>query len=224
MNSISVAFIDDHPLMLEAIGGLLRRTEGFQIVGTGTTTLDIVAICKTSRPDVVIVEPLLPSDAYAAIATAIKISPLTRILAFTGATGATGVETAIRALDAGATGYVLKRSNTAELIQAIVSVQAGETYITQSFASQVIGGLRDASLRRKAAESEVLNIREQQIVRLLMAGKTNKEIARAIDISEKMVKHYMTGLMHKLQVRNRLEVVIAAQRFSDPQAETRLLS
>jgi DNA-binding NarL/FixJ family response regulator len=221
MNSISVALIDDHPLMLEAIGGLLCRTEGFKIVGTGTTTLDIVTFCKTFHPDVVIVEPLLPGDAYAAIANAIKISPLTKILAFTGAAG---VETAIRALDAGAAGYVLKRSDTAELTQAIVSIHAGETYITQSFASQVIVGLRDASLRRKAAEAVVLNIRERQIVQLLTAGKTNKEIARAIDTSEKMVKHYMTGLMQKLQVRNRLEVVIATQRFNDHQAETRLLS
>ena len=76
----------------------------------------------------------------------------------------------------------------------------------------------------KAAEAVVLNIREQQIVRLLMAGKTNKEIARAIGVSEKKVKHYMTGLMQKLQVRNRLEVVIAAQRFTEHQAENRLLS
>ena len=221
MSSISVALIDDHPLMLDAISSLLRRTEGFEIVGTGATPLDVVEICKNSRPDIVIIEPLLAGDPYTAISNALKISPLTRILAYTGATG---VEPAIRALDAGARGYVLKRSNVAELIQGVSSVHAGETYITQSFASRVIGGLRDASLRRKAAEAVVLNIREQQIVRLLMAGKTNKEIARAIGISEKMVKHYMTGLMQKLQVRNRLEVVIAAQRFGEHQAETRLLS
>jgi len=221
MSSISVALIDDHPLMLDAISSLLRRTEGFEIVGTGATPLDVVEICKNSRPDIVIIEPLLAGDPYTAISNALKISPLTRILAYTGATG---VEPAIRALDAGARGYVLKRSNVAELIQGVSSVHAGETYITQSFASRVIGGLRDASLRRKAAEAVVLNIREQQIVRLLMAGKTNKEIARAIGVSEKMVKHYMTGLMQKLQVRNRLEVVIAAQRFGEHQAETRLLS
>ena len=221
MNSISVAIIDDHPLMREAISRLLSRTDGIEVVATGSTPLDLVEVCKSSRPDVVIVDPLLPGDAYAAIGNAIKISPLTKVLAFAGATG---VEPAIRALDAGASGYVLKRSDTAELVQAILSVQAGETYITQSFASRVIGGLRDASLRRKAAEVVVLNIREQQIVRLLMAGKTNKEIARAIGISEKMVKHYMTGLMQKLQVRNRLEVVIAAQRFGEHQGETRLLS
>ena len=160
MSSISVALIDDHPLMLDAISSLLRRTEGFEIVGTGATPLDVVEICKNSRPDIVIIEPLLAGDPYTAISNALKISPLTRILAYTGATG---VEPAIRALDAGARGYVLKRSNVAELIQGVSSVHAGETYITQSFASRVIGGLRDASLRRKAAEAVVLNIREQQL-------------------------------------------------------------
>ena len=111
-----------------------------------------------------------------------------------------------------------------ELIQAIMAVQTGETYITQSFASRVIAGLRDASLRRKAAEAVILSIRERQIVRLLMNGKTNKEIAIAIKISEKTVKHYMTALMQKLQVRNRVEVVIAAQKYSERQSPTNLHS
>jgi two-component system nitrate/nitrite response regulator NarL len=74
--------------------------------------------------------------------------------------------------------------------------------------SRVIAGLRDTYLRRKAAEAVILSMRERQIVRLLMIGKTNKEIAIAIKISEKTVKGYMTVLMQKLQVRNRLEVVM----------------
>ena len=118
----------------------------------------------------------------------------------------------------------MKGSDTAELIQAISSVQAGETYITQNFASRVIAGLRDASVRRKAAQAVILSIREQQIVRLLMNGKTNKEIAIAIQISEETVKHYMTALMQKLQVRNRLEVAIAAPKFDERQASTTLHS
>lgn len=154
----------------------------------------------------------MPGDVYGAIANAIKASPSTKVIAFTAATG---VDSAIRALDAGASGFVLKGSRPKELIDAISSVLSGDTYITQTFASRVIAGLRDASLRRKAAEAVILSIREQQIIRLLMHGKTNKEIALAIKISEKTVKHYMTALMQKLQVRNRLEVVIAAQRFGE---------
>jgi two-component system, NarL family, nitrate/nitrite response regulator NarL len=214
MGVISVALIDDHPLMIEAVSSLLTRTQGFQIVGTGASACDIVEVCRLARPEVAIVDLYMNGDVYAAIATAAKASPSTKFLAYTASTG---VDTAIRALDAGASGYVLKGSNPAELIQAILSIQAGETYITQTFASRVIAGLRDASLRKKAAEAVILSIRERQIVRLLMIGKTNKEIAAAIKISEKTVKHYMTVLMQKLQVRNRLEVVIAAQKFNEQQ-------
>jgi two-component system, NarL family, nitrate/nitrite response regulator NarL len=221
MRSVSIALIDDHPLMLEAISSLLNRTEGFEVVGVGAVATDIVELCRRTQPQVAVVDLGMPGDVYAAIANAIKISPSTRIMAFTAATG---VDSAIRALDSGASGYVLKGSSPVELIQAILSVQSGETYITQNFASRVIAALRDASLRRRAAEAVILSIREQQIVRLLIVGKTNKEIAMAINIGEKTVKHYMTILMQKLQVRNRVEAVIAAQKLNEHQAATRLHS
>ena len=221
MSSVSVALVDDHPLMIEAIHSLLSRTDGFDVVGTGTTAHDVVELCHRTHPQVAIVDLSMPGDVYSAMANAIKISPSTKIVAFTAATG---VDSAIRALDAGASGYVLKGSSTMELIQAILAVHTGETYITHSFASRVIAGLRDASVRRRAAEAVILSIRERQIVRLLMSGKTNKEIAIAIKISEKTVKHYMTALMQKLQVRNRVEVVIAAQKYSEHQSAATLHS
>jgi two-component system nitrate/nitrite response regulator NarL len=217
MSTTTIAIIDDHPLMVEAIHSLLDRTPGFEVIGTGMTAYDVIELCRNAHPQVAVVDLSMPGDVYSAIENAIKISPSTKIVAFTASTG---VDSAIRALDAGASGYVLKGSNTAELIQAICSVQVGETYITQSFASRVIAGLRDTSLRRKAAEAVILSIRERQIIRLLMRGKTNKEIAIAIKISEKTVKYYMTALMQKLQVRNRTEVVIAAHKFNEQQAAT----
>ena len=125
------------------------------------------------------------------------------------------MDPAIRALDAGAAGYVLKGSSAQELIQAVEAVRHGETYITQRFASQVIAALRNTAVRRVAAEAVKFSIREDQIVRLLLRGKTNKEIAVALRISEKTVKNYMTILMQKLNARNRLEVVIAAQAMAE---------
>ena len=90
----------------------------------------------------------------------------------------------------------------------------GETFISQSFASKVIMALRNESMRRIAAQAIKLSIREEQVVKLLLRGRTNKEIATGLGITEKTVKHYMTVLMQKLQVRNRLEVVIAAQKLA----------
>lgn len=211
MTSISVAFVDDHPLMIEAVSSLFSRSSGFDLIATGSTAKDAVDICLTTRPRVIVVDLSLPGDAFAAITTITSAAPHTKLVAFTAAIG---VETAIRALDAGASGYVLKGSNPDELLQAIRCVESGETYITQNFASRVITALRDTSIRRKAAEAVKLSMREQQIMKLLLNGKTNKEIAIVIKISEKTVKHYMTILMQKLQVRNRLEVVLAGQKMN----------
>lgn len=212
MSTVSVALVDDHPCVIEGMVSLLSRTQGLHVTSTGSTADDIIEISSRHQPDVMIVDLSMAGDVYAAISKSIKISPKTKIVAFTAATG---VNSAIRALDAGANGYVLKGSSAQELIQAVEAVRHGETYITQSFASQVIAALRNASLRRVAAEAVRLSIREDQIVRLLLRGKTNREIASALQISEKTVKNYMTVLMQKLNARNRLEVVIAAKAMSE---------
>ncbi|WP_441228124.1 LuxR C-terminal-related transcriptional regulator [Tardiphaga sp. 20_F10_N6_6] len=218
---ISIALIDDHPLMVEAVSSLLLRTGGFEILATGGSANDVIEIGRTTRPQVMVVDLNMPGDVYAAITSTVTLEPSTKVIAFTAATG---VEPAIRALDSGASGYVLKGSSARELIDAIMASVGGETYITQHFASRVIAALRDTSLRRRAAEAVKLSTREQQIVRLLLHGKTNKEIALTIHISEKTVKHYMTLLMQKLQVRNRLEVVIAAQKLDARSGTTALHS
>jgi len=214
MERSSIALVDDHPLMIDAITNLISRSTNLDIVAIGTKASDVIDIAAAHKPSVFVVDLSLTGDVYDAISKAIKVSPETQIVAFTASTT---VDTAIRALDAGAKGYVLKGSSADELITAIACVARGETYITQSFASRVITALRDASFRRKAAEAAKLSIRENQIVRLLLRGKTNREIATALKISEKTVKHYMTVLMQKLQVRNRIEVVLAAQKLGSPE-------
>jgi DNA-binding NarL/FixJ family response regulator len=212
MSKTSVALVDDHPIMIEAISSVLSRANNFDIVATGKNARDAIEICVRERPQILILDLNMPGDAFAAISTITSASAAPKVVAFTASTG---VESAIRALDSGASGYVLKGSSAQELIEALTVVEAGETFIAQTFATRVIAALRDTSIRRKAAEAVKLSIREEQIVRLLLRGKTNKEIAGVIKISEKTVKHYMTILMQKLQVRNRLEVVIAAQRLEE---------
>lgn len=212
MSAVSIGLVDDHPLMIEGIVSLLSRAPELKVLSTGSTAKDIIDISLRFHPDVIIVDLSMAGDVYEAIATSVRLAPTTKVVAFTAAVG---VNSAIRALDAGASGYVLKGSSAQELIQAVESVRLGETYITQSFASQVIAALQNKSLRRKAAEAVRFSIREEQIVRLLLRGKTNKAIAIALKISEKTVKNYMTILMQKLHARNRLEVVIAAQKLSE---------
>ncbi len=131
MSTISIALVDDHPLMVEAIVTLLARIPSLKVLATGTTAKDLVEISSRHRPDILIADLTMNGDVFEAIAAAGKIAPDTKIIAFTAATG---VDYAIRALDAGAVGYVLKGSNADELVHAIQSVQQGQTFITETFA------------------------------------------------------------------------------------------
>lgn len=212
MSAISIAFVDDHPILLEGIVSVFSRSSELNIVAKGYTTEDALKIAETHSPDILVVDLSMPGDIFEAISKISGRQSNTKVIAFTAATG---IDQAVRALDAGASGYVLKGSTADDLLNAVHAVRTGETFITQGFAGKVIAALRNASLRKAAVQAIKLSIREEQIVRLLMRGRTNREIAEQLHISEKTVKHYMTVLMQKLNVRNRLEVVIAAQKLGD---------
>jgi DNA-binding NarL/FixJ family response regulator len=98
-----------------------------------------------------------------------------------------------------------------ELLQAVGAVLDGETFISQKVATNVIAALRAASVRQSMARPRALSIREEQIVRLLLQGKTNREIAGGLGLREKTIKHYMTLLMQKLDARNRVELALAVR-------------
>jgi DNA-binding NarL/FixJ family response regulator len=100
-------------------------------------------------------------------------------------------------------------------------VVSGQMYVTREYASEVMNGLRDRARQQALSDAIKLNVREQQIISHLMQARTNREIAAELRISEKTVKHYMTGLMAKLKARNRVEVVIAARQNQDAQSAMR---
>jgi two-component system, NarL family, nitrate/nitrite response regulator NarL len=107
---------------------------------------------------------------------------------------------------------VLKGASIGELHNAIVQVLAGETYVSPSLAAKLIERLRKPANTRNTRELN-FSKREEDVLRELMNGRTNKEIAIALSISDKTVKHYMTVLIQKLEVRNRVEVVIAVREL-----------
>lgn len=177
----------------------------------GTSAADLIEIVDTKQPDVILVDLNMPGDAFAAIENISSRASDTKIIVFTASTSS---DHAVRALSAGAAGFVLKGSQASELVEAIDTARRGDVFITPSFAARVISALHAKTAERRAQRSEVrLSVREEQIVKLLLCGKQNREIASALDLSEKTVKSYMTNLMAKLRARNRLEVVIAAQKL-----------
>lgn len=215
VKSISIGVVDSHPLQLAGINALFAGHPVFGIVASGNSTKDVDDIATRHKPDVMIVDLNMPNDPFAAITRARTMAPATKIVAFTSLAN---VNTVVRALDSGTSGYVLSTSDSNELIVAIEAVERGDTYIAPSLASQVITLLRTHSFR-KVAEAAKFSVREEQVVRLLLRGQTNKEIATSLSISERTVKHYMTILMQKLNVRNRLEFVIAAQKLTESKSQ-----
>ncbi|MGO4622517.1 response regulator [Ensifer sp. 2YAB10] len=207
---ISVAFVDDHPILLEGLVSLYSGKSDLNIVAKGENAVDALKIVEEHSPHVLVLDLSMPGDTVAAIEVIAQKYQGTRIIVFTANSS---IETAIQVLNQGVAGYVLKGSSASDLHQAIRTVYDGDTFITAGFATKVIMAMKTAELRRRKQAQQRLSLREEQIVRHLMRGSTNREIARCLDISEKTVKHYMTLLMQKLDVRNRLEVVLAAQRL-----------
>lgn len=207
---ISIAIVDDHPLLADGIATALSRRNNYIVVETGVSAADVIGISVRRLCDVMIVDLNMPGDVFAAIAELRDIAPACRVVVFTASTE---TEHAVKALGAGAAGYVLKGSSAGELIDAVDAALRGEVYITPSFTAKVIGALNNKAAEKQAVISTKLSVREEQIVRLLLCGKQNRETARSLDLSEKTVKSYMTNLMTKLHARNRLEVVIAAQKL-----------
>ncbi|MBB2687801.1 UNVERIFIED_ORG: DNA-binding NarL/FixJ family response regulator [Rhizobium etli] len=206
-----MALVDDHPLMLAGLTEILRKQPAFSVTATGSSADDIFDIGVKLSPDVFIVDLMMPGNIFEVMAKLVgKIQ--TKILIFTAMTGS---DYAVRALNAGASGYVLKGSSAQELLHAIATVHRGDMFITPSFACKVIEELKIASLKKMTGTEVKLSVREGQIIRMLLRGFTNRQIAADLQIGEKTVKNYMTILMQKLNARNRLEVLLAAQKLED---------
>ncbi|SEI17405.1 two component transcriptional regulator, LuxR family [Rhizobium tibeticum] len=212
MTQISLALADDHPLMLAALVELFRNTDEFSVVATGTNADDIFEIGLRSGPDVFIVDLMMQGNVLETIPKLVRCGGKTKILAFSAMSKC---DLAIKTLDAGASGYVLKGSSPHELIEAVKAVHRGEIFITRELACKLVEEQRIAPLRRLAGAPIKFTSREDQIISMLTRGSTNRQIASELKIGEKTVKNYMTILMQKLNARNRLEVLIAAQKLAN---------
>jgi len=218
METKTIAIVDDHPLLAEGLAAVLGRYDHLSVIANGSKADDVLGIIDNFSPDIVLLDLNLPGDAFAVLHEVRSRFCSTKLIVFTASTS---TDHAVKALAAGAAGFILKGSQTSELVEAIDAVCQGEVFITPAFAAKVIGALQAKEAEKRVAERLKLSVREEQIVRLLLCGKQNREIATALNLSEKTIKSYMSNLMTKLHARNRLEVVIAAQRFMPGDPESR---
>jgi DNA-binding NarL/FixJ family response regulator len=212
---IRIAFVDDHPTLLHGIAALFSGDARYQIVGTEASALGAITLAVNTRPDIITLDLSMPGDVFSAIRSIVAQSPTSKLIIFTAYAD---VDLALQALDAGAHAFVLKGRPSDDLFEAIETVGNGGLFVSPDFSPKLIAGFRNQAERERHDPAAQLSPREQQLVQCLLEAKSNKEIARTLSLSEKTVKHYMTNLMNKLNVRSRLEVVLAARSFRNPYA------
>lgn len=215
---IKVAIVDDHPLFRDGVAASLRDAPMIDVVAEGSSAFEAIDISERHLPNVMLMDITMPGSSIEAARQISAKYPAVRIIMLTASDNDEHVSSS---LEAGASGYVLKGIGSDELVRMIVSVHNGESYITPSLAARVLNTMQSRLATPAAEEATSLTAREEEILDYVAMGKTNKEIAKELGISEKTVKHYMTNIMQKLHVRNRVEAVLAIRDKKKPTSKRR---
>jgi DNA-binding NarL/FixJ family response regulator len=212
-----VAIVDDHPLFREGVANTLANSPEIEVVGQGSTAEDAVRLARDLLPDVLLLDISMKGGGINAVRTIAESYPVIKIVMLTVSEKE---EDVLGSLKAGARGYILKGVTARELVRIVRAIEAGDAYVTPTLAASLLVDLRQD--RQSAGPSpgplDELTDREHQILELLATGISNKEIARELNLSEKTIKHYMTNILQKLQVRNRVEAALLAQKVEQKRA------
>jgi DNA-binding NarL/FixJ family response regulator len=210
-SQVRIAVFDDHPLLREGVIHTLRAQPDLDVIGEGATAEEAVRFAAANKPDVMLLDVSMPGGGLQAARAVSNAAPSVRSVMFTVSEREEDVNEAIAA---GARGYILKGTGGIELARAVRAIAAGETYVSPGLAARMLATMQQrwTSSRSGRDRDAELTVREEQILASAAEGRTNKEIANELQLSEKTVKHYMTNVLQKLQARNRVEAIIAARR------------
>ena len=198
---------DDHPLFREGVVQSLDSEEDFEVVAEASTGEEAVELSTDLVPDLVMMDLAMPGiGGIEATERIAATSPATAILILTVSEDADDL---LKAHKAGARGYVLKGVSADGLLHAARVVSHGEVYVTPTMANRI---LQEMTREEATDPFDQLSSREAEILKLVGAGLTNREIGERLFLAEKTVKHYMTNILQKLHVRSRVEAALLAQR------------
>lgn len=197
-NRIRVMLVDDHHIVRAGLAALLNRQPDLEVVAEAEDGAQALALYRTAKPDIVLMDARMPGLSGAETTAAIRLKfPAARIIMLTTYDGAEDVH---RALEAGARGYLLKKMRGPELVQAIREVFAGRRFIPQAVGSRMAERIPCADLTQ----------REMEVLRLLVKGASNKEIAAALNFTEHAAKAHLKNILGKLGVEDRTKAVVTA--------------
>lgn len=208
MSPIRVLLVDDHPLLREGVKLMLGEEKDIEVVGEADSGEVAIQLVQEVAPDVVVMDITLP-DLGGAEATRriLTTQPLLRVLALSGHDD---LESARLMLDAGALGYVLKRSAGREMLRALRTVAVGGTYVDATLSGAT--SLSVSPTARRPNRVSTLSERETEVVRLTANGYTAKEMARVLGVSPRTLETYKARAMTKLNLRSRTDLVRYALR------------
>ena len=206
--TIRIILADDHPIFRDGLTQSIEETGVFEVVGVGGSADEAVALAAERRPDLALLDLSMPGGGVSAAARISKAGTAGAIAMLTVSEDSADVTAA---LQAGASGYVLKGVSAAELRDILAKVAAGEAHVSPGLAAQLLRIMQNPKpVVRQPIDD--LTKREEDILKGVAAGKSNKEIGLDLSIQEKTVKHYMTIILSKLQARNRVEAALIAQK------------
>jgi DNA-binding NarL/FixJ family response regulator len=203
---IRVAIVDDQPLFSDGLGRIVGAQPEMEVVGTAHDGKSGVAMCQELRPDVVLMDINMPvMNGVAATSRLRELLPDTKVLILTVNSDDVHV---FRGIKAGASGYLLKDSDVDEIARAVRAARRGELQLDPAIARRLTSSLRTAP-NDPAAE---LTIRELDVLRLLGAGKANKQIAAELEIGERTARTHVSNILRKLGLSSRTQAALWAVR------------
>ena len=201
---IRIVIADDHRVVRTGLEQLIGTFDDVEVVGSGVNGEEAVEICSAAQPDVALIDLEMPVlDGIGATRRILDASPATSVIVFTSFSDR---ERILRALDAGAIGYLLKDTEPDELHRAIRAAVRGEAPLAPKAAAALLAA------RSAAGPSHDLTEREREVLRLVASGLANKQIARRLSISEKTVKGHLTHVFQAIGVTDRTQAALWAER------------
>jgi DNA-binding NarL/FixJ family response regulator len=204
-DAIRIVVADDHPLFRAGVVASLREAPGIEVLAEASDADGALRLCREHLPDVALLDIAMPGGGLAAARDITAACPATRVVMLTVSEDEDDL---LAAMKAGASGYILKGAGADEVATVIRQVAAGEVYVAPALAW---GLLREMS-RPRSTPLDELTPREREVLELVSEGMSNQEIGDRLGLAEKTIKHHMTNILGKLQVRSRVEAALIAYR------------
>jgi DNA-binding NarL/FixJ family response regulator len=213
---LRLVVVDDHEVVRQGLVALLDRREAFQVVGEAGTVVEALAVVRRFRPDLVVMDVRLPDGSGIEACREIRSEmPEVRVIILTSYPDE---EAVLSAIIAGASGYLLKQIRGRDLVNALEAVGRGESLLDPAVTEKVLERVRRIATGTYTDELAALTAQEQRILMLVAEGKTNKEIASEVFLSDKTVKNYVSSILSKLNLERRAQAAAFVAKHRLPGA------